>query len=188
MNKLFIAITFISILQDVQEKARQESIKVLGTKLVDVSPTLKDSKKFPYLDMVIKEVLRMHAPFNEISVRVSDEDVELGGVVIPKHTIVNVDIEALHYNPDIWKNPEQFDPERFAEGSEHYSHEGITWAPFSGGSRQCIGINFSMMEQRIALSMLCRFYSFFNCFSTINIDLFTLCFINMAKVYCNFIL
>ncbi|KAG2228009.1 hypothetical protein INT45_012033 [Circinella minor] len=149
----------LAVNPDIQEKARQESINVLGSELVDVFPTLQDSKNFPYLDMIIKEVLRMHAPFNEVSVRVSHEDVELGGIVIPKNTIVNIDIEALHYNPDTWKNPEQFDPERFAEGGEHYSHEGVTWVPFSGGSRQCIGINFSMMEQRIALSMLLRKYT-----------------------------
>ncbi|KAI7855507.1 cytochrome P450 [Circinella umbellata] len=149
----------LAVNPDIQEKARQESINVLGSELVDVFPTLQDSKNFSYLDMIIKEVLRMHAPFNEISVRASHEDVELGGIVIPKNTIVNIDIEALHYNPDTWKNPEQFDPERFAEGGEHYSHEGATWVPFSGGSRQCIGINFSMMEQRVALSMLLRKYT-----------------------------
>ncbi|KAI9249256.1 cytochrome P450 [Phascolomyces articulosus] len=149
----------LAVNPDIQEKARKEAMNVLGTELIDVSPTLEDCKNFPYIDMIIKESLRMHAPFNEISVRVPHNDVELGGVLIPKDTMVNVDIEALHYNPDIWKNPEQFDPERFAEGGEHYSHEGVTWVPFSGGSRICIGINFSMMEQRVALAMLLRKYT-----------------------------
>ncbi|KAI9496805.1 cytochrome P450 [Zychaea mexicana] len=145
--------------QDVQEKARQESFAVFGDELIDVSPTLEDCKKLPYIDQIIKETLRMHPPFNEINPRIAEEDLELGGTLIPKGTMVNIDIEALHYRPDLWKNPERFDPERFAEGGEHYSQEGITWAPFSGGSRQCIGINFSMMEQRIALSMLLRKYT-----------------------------
>lgn len=71
--------------------------------------------------------------------------------------MINVDIQALHYRPDLWHDPEKFIPERFAEGGEHESHEGITYAPFSQGGRICLGINFSMTEQRVVLSMLCKY-------------------------------
>jgi cytochrome P450 len=59
-------------------------------------------------------------------------------------------------DPKSWQNPEQFIPERFEEGGEHDSHTGLTWVPFSNGSRQCLGINFSLTEQRVVLSMMCK--------------------------------
>lgn len=34
--------------------------------------------------------------------------------------------------------------------------EGMTWVPFGSGPRQCIGMNFSLAEQRVLLSMMCK--------------------------------
>jgi cytochrome P450 len=84
------------------------------------------------------------------------EDFDLAGTFIPKGTRVSVDISAIHMNPKIWQNPENFVPERFEEGGEHEDHNGLTWLPFSDGSRRCIGVNFSLTEQRVVLSMLCK--------------------------------
>lgn len=60
-------------------------------------------------------------------------------------------------NPKLWHNPEEFIPERFEEGGEYDQHEGFTWLPFSNGSRQCIGMNFSLTEQKVLLSMICKY-------------------------------
>ncbi|KAI8143754.1 cytochrome P450 [Fennellomyces sp. T-0311] len=144
----------------IQKKAYEEVISVLGDEPVDVFPTLDHCKRLPYIDMLIKETLRMYPPTSEVTARITDKELNLGGYVIPKESMVNVDIVALHYRPDLWKNPDQFDPERFAEGGEHSRHEGITWAPFSGGSRQCIGINFALMQQRVIIAMLLKRYEF----------------------------
>lgn len=75
---------------------------------------------------------------------------------IPKGTTVSVDIAALHFSPTNWDNPDQFIPERFEEGGEYDNNVGTTWLPFSGGTRQCLGINFSLTEQRLALAMICK--------------------------------
>jgi cytochrome P450 len=92
--------------------------------------------------------------------RVCQEDVELAGQFIPKGTEVAVDVYNLHHNPDVWKDPYVFDPERFTPGGEADNQKGIAWVPFSNGSRQCIGMNFSMAEQRVVLSMLCKLIHF----------------------------
>jgi hypothetical protein len=57
-----------------------------------------------------------------------------------------------------WVNPLKFDPDRFAPGGEASQQElkGMTWIPFGNGPRQCIGMNFSLTEQRVLLSMLCK--------------------------------
>jgi cytochrome P450 len=86
--------------------------------------------------------------------RLCQQDINLAGHFIPKGTQVAVDIYNLHHNPAVWKDPYVFDPERFAPGGEADSKRGIAWVPFSNGSRQCIGMNFSMAEQRVVLLMI----------------------------------
>lgn len=80
----------------------------------------------------------------------------LAGTVIPKGAEISVDVASIHRSPNNWQNPESFIPERFEEGGEHEGHVGLTWVPFSNGSRQCLGMNFSLTEQRVVLSMLCK--------------------------------
>jgi cytochrome P450 len=59
-------------------------------------------------------------------------------------------------NPKLWANPDSFIPERFEKGGEQEGHVGLTWIPFSNGARQCIGMNFSLTEQRLVLAVLCK--------------------------------
>jgi cytochrome P450 len=71
---------------------------------------------------------------------------------------VQAEIFLAHHNPAVWKDPEQFRPERFAAGGENEENakNGLAWAPFGNGARQCIGMNFSLAEQRVVLAMLLR--------------------------------
>ena len=92
--------------------------------------------------------------------RIATQDTELAGVFIPKDTRLSIDVYELHHNPNVWKNPDQFDPERFAPTGEmdQLSGSGLPWTPFSNGARSCIGMNFSLMGQRVLLSMLCKLF------------------------------
>jgi cytochrome P450 len=63
----------------------------------------------------------------------------LAGAFIPRGTEWAVDIYNLHRDPSIWRNPSKFDPDRFLAGGEADKQEGIAWAPFNHGQRQCIG-------------------------------------------------
>jgi len=145
---------------------------ILGNNpIIDNVPTLEDLKKMEYLDLVIKEVgvyshanchvspnplqnLRRSGPVDRIVSRDATEDFIIGGTLIPKGTQVNIDIGSLHFNPKLWHNPEEFIPERFAPGGEHDSHEGFAYLPFGHGARQCIGMNFSVIEQKVVIAML----------------------------------
>lgn len=85
------------------------------------------------------------------------EDINIAGTFIPKGQRISVDFNAIHMNPATWHNPEDFIPERFEAGGEYEQHKGFAWVPFSNGSRQCIGMNFSLSEQRVVLSMLRKY-------------------------------
>lgn len=134
-----------------------------------------------YLNMIIKEVLdryktlwihtlwsianqnifktlRMQPTVPVASARKAKEDCKLGNIFIPKDAILLIDIYNTHRNPATWKNPHLFNPERFRPGGDAdrmtSSENGNPWLPFSSGARQCIGMNFSLAEQRVALCMM----------------------------------
>lgn len=144
-------------LQEIQKRAREEVIRVLGDSPEDITPTLEQTKQLTYINMIMKETMRRHPPAYNTTARVATEDINMAGVYIPKGTEMCLDIYNLHHNPDVWMDPYKFDPERFAPGGEADKQQGIAWAPFSNGARQCIGMNFSLVEQRVVLSMLCKF-------------------------------
>ncbi|CAO3646089.1 unnamed protein product [Cunninghamella blakesleeana] len=149
---------------EIQEKARQEAISVLcpdGEVNEDILPTTEDTKKFVYINQIIKETLRMNASvLFLLSPRLVTQDVNLAGVFIPKGTQINVNIHETHQNPNTWNQPEVFNPDRWLPNgeAEQLSSKGIAFVPFSNGNRQCIGMNFSLLEQRVILSSLLRKY------------------------------
>ncbi|KAF7721368.1 cytochrome P450-dit2 [Apophysomyces ossiformis] len=147
-------------IREVQDKMRKESIRLLGDRPIDVIPTREQVKQMKYISMVVKEASRLHSPVLGLSLRVASEDCYVGNTFVPKGASVSVDMHMLMHNPRIWKDPEQFDPERFAPGGEADQQSSpLCWLPFSSGLRQCSGKNFSLAEQYVLLAMMVRKYT-----------------------------
>ncbi|ORZ01521.1 cytochrome P450 [Syncephalastrum racemosum] len=157
-NTLSFWLYHLAMYKDIQKKAREEVIETMGGAPEDIVPTAEQLKKMKYMDCIIKENLRFMGPALELFPRIAKEDYNLNGIFIPKGTRVSVDLHTLHHHPDVWKEPERFDPLRFVENGEHSKHEGLSWIAFSSGARVCIGQNFSLVEQRVVMSMLLRRY------------------------------
>ncbi|KAI9029852.1 cytochrome P450 [Phycomyces nitens] len=160
-NALSFSIYYLAKKQDIQQRAREEATKILGEDKEDILPFVDQTKEMVYINMIIKETLRINSPALAILTRQAMEDTYLGGTFIPKHTFVMVNINDLHHHPAVWSNPEEFNPERFSKGgeAEELGKDGMSWIPFGNGTRQCIGLNFSLAEQRVMLSMLLRKYT-----------------------------
>lgn len=74
--------------QEIQEKARQEVLQVLGDTPEDIIPTDRELKQMEYLNNCIKETMRINPPTSGNLPRVVTKDTHLGTFFIPKETRV----------------------------------------------------------------------------------------------------
>nr|BDB32861.1 cytochrome P450 monooxygenase [Thamnidium elegans] len=157
-NALSFAIHYLAENQDIQQKAREEAISILGDEPYDVLPTVEDTKNMTYINQIMKETLRINGPASKVVSRIATEDTTLSGTFIPKGTLLTVNIFDIQHSNTYWKDASTFNPDRFSENGEaaRGSGDGNAWLPFGNGARQCIGMNFSLNEQRVLLSMLLR--------------------------------
>ncbi|XP_037083316.1 cytochrome P450 3A29-like [Pollicipes pollicipes] len=110
----------------------------------------------PYLEMVIQESLRLYPPVEKFG-RQSNATTEVQGVRIPRGTFLAVVPLRMHYDPDLWPDPERFDPERFSAENKPRIVP-CSYMPFGAGPRHCIGKRFALMEIKLALCHMLRRY------------------------------
>ncbi|SEF07255.1 Cytochrome P450 [Streptomyces sp. 2112.3] len=135
-----------------QHRVREEIDRVLGER----TPTAADLDRLPYLTQALKESMRLYPAAPVISRR-AVAATEIGGYRIPAGADVVVAPWVTHRSPELWEDPERFDPRRFAPEREAERHR-YAWFPFGGGPRACIGAHFSMLESVLALAVLLRTY------------------------------
>ncbi|KAI8146533.1 cytochrome P450 [Fennellomyces sp. T-0311] len=152
-------IYYLAAHQGIQERARQEVIRAFGDE-GNIQPTFEEMKKLPFLTTVIKEAMRLSTPVTHLTNRVAARDTEIAGTFIPKGTRIGITVTEIHCDPKIWKNPETFDPDRFAAGGEADQLEGFPWIPFGNGARLCVGMKSAITQHLVFLSMLLRQYKF----------------------------
>ena len=120
--------------QNVQNKLLTEIDEVYNEDK-DVNFTTDFLQKFSYLEMVVKETMRLFAVVPMVS-RETSEEVEIDGYLIPKDTTIIIPIYAMQRDERYWgSDADKFRPERFEEEiiNPH------AWVPFTGGGRICIG-------------------------------------------------
>lgn len=103
-------------------------------------------KQLPYLDAVIKEVLRLQ-PVVPIVVREARVDTEIAGRPIKKGSLIAPCAYLTHRRPELYPEPESFRPERFLDKKV----DPYEWMPFGGGIRRCVGMAFAQYEMAIVL-------------------------------------
>ncbi|XP_070209618.1 cytochrome P450 4A4-like [Littorina saxatilis] len=139
---------------DIQTKAREEVMSHLPRSGQPI--TNDDLEQLTYINCVVKEALRLFPPA-PIIMRQAAKDMMLCGYEIPKGTVVNISIGALHRNPAYWDDPETFKPERFLDES---SIPLYTYQPFISGPHMCIGYKFALQELKMTLALLLRQFEF----------------------------
>ena len=135
-----------------QERCRAES-SALGTQAIDYT----DLDKLVSLDLVMKESMRLVTPVPGVTRR-ANKETELLGYRIPKGAYLGVHLWGVHHMAEIWPEPEQFDPERFAEHRREDKVHRFAYMPFGTGVHKCIGMYFGGMEIKAAMHQLLQRY------------------------------
>lgn len=151
-NTLVWALHYLHLHPQVLESLHAE----VDSALQGRAPTLADLRNLSYTQMVIKETMRLE-PTVAIIPRALTEDVQLGGYLLEKGSMVFIPPYTVHHDPRWWSDPERFDPLRFSEANES-SIPKYAYLPFGGGPRICIGNHFSLMEAQILLAMIVSQY------------------------------
>ncbi|CAN8019282.1 unnamed protein product [Ixodes persulcatus] len=116
------------------------------------------------LDMVISESMRLYPPVILFISRACREDTTIMGQFFPAGVNIIVPTWHIHHDPDLWPEPFNFDPERFAEGLN--ATHSAAYLPFGLGPRVCIGKRFALLEIKMALCKMIRKYRIRQCEET----------------------
>jgi cytochrome P450 len=137
---------------DWQERARDESAR-LGDAPLDIEAL----EKLETLDLVMNESLRLVTPL-PFNYRQTVRDTDLLGYYVPAGTNVGTWPGMNHRLPELWTDPEKFDPDRFAEPRAEHKKHRYAFAPFGGGAHKCIGMVFGQLEVKTVVHRLLRRY------------------------------
>jgi len=151
-NALCWILYLLSQHPDCIAEIRREYDRVLG----DEPLQFADVPRMEYTTQIIDEALRLYPPFWLVD-RVAVEDDRVGDLVIPKGTTLIVYIYGAHHSPELWDQPEIFQPARFSKENRKH-HTPFSYLPFGGGPRGCIGGNYAMLQMLMILGEILRQY------------------------------
>jgi cytochrome P450 len=127
-----------------QDKLRNE---IAGLGLRTDAPTgLDHLDALPLTEMAFKEALRKKPPVPSMPRR-AVRDFSFMGYAIPAGTLIGVNQLFTHHMPDIWIEPDTFDPTRFADEAQRNRHR-FAFVPFGGGAHMCLGLHFAYMQAK----------------------------------------
>ena len=126
----------------VLEKVRAERQRVIG----DGPIQAEHVSELEYLDATIKETARLN-PIVPAVVRYLEQPTQIGSYEIPADCVAAPCIYLTHRRPELWPEPETFNPDRFV-GKRI---DPYTFFPFGGGVRHCLGAAFATYEMKIVL-------------------------------------
>ncbi|XP_063379604.1 cytochrome P450 4g15 [Cydia fagiglandana] len=147
-------LSMMGVHQDIQDKVIEELDQIFGDS--DRPATFQDTLEMKYLERCLMETLRMYPPVPIIARHIKqDITMPSNGKKIPAGTTVIITTYKLHRRPDVYPNPNKFDPDNFLperSANRHY----YAFVPFSAGPRSCVGRKYAMLKLKIILSTILR--------------------------------
>jgi len=149
-NALTWALDLLARHPEIAERLAAQARGVLAGR----APRLDDLPALPLALQVFKETMRLYPPAYMVG-REATAPLRLAGFELPAGATVIVSLYGLHRRPDLFAEPERFDPDRFAPEREQALPRGA-YVPFADGPRVCIGNHFALMEGQLALAHIAQ--------------------------------
>ncbi|XP_059167010.1 cytochrome P450 3A16-like isoform X2 [Physella acuta] len=121
------------------------------------TPDYENVQSLSYLDMFINETVRLYPPGGLLH-RKCVKEIEIQGIRFPKDMMVVVPMYAFHTDPDIWPEPDKFDPERFTQENKDARHP-YAHMPFGQGPRNCVGQRLALLVLKVAIATVVQRYT-----------------------------
>jgi len=128
---------------DVMERARAEVFSILRDQQLDSSHV----GKLKYVEAVINETMRLDPVIPNFG-RTLKRPLKIAGGDLPAGVTIAPCIYLVHRRPELWPNPNQFNPNRFLESRP----SPYTFLPFGGGARRCLGAAFATYQMKIVIA------------------------------------
>ncbi|XP_073831731.1 probable cytochrome P450 313a4 [Musca autumnalis] len=121
----------------------------------------EDISRLTYLDMFIKETMRLFATIPHFGRLVVGGDLQLSnGIVIPEGLEIIVNVYNTHHNKDVWgPEADKFNPDNFLPCNIEKRHP-YAFIPFSKGVRSCIGMRYADLVLRVVVAKIIKRYRF----------------------------
>ncbi|KAG2716513.1 hypothetical protein I3760_03G129900 [Carya illinoinensis] len=113
-----------------------------------------DLDRLEYLDMVVKETLRLHPVAPLLLPHEAREDCTVNGFHIPGKSRVMINIWAIGRDPSVWSDAEKFIPERFVGSNIDLKGRDFRLIPFGAGRRGCPGMQMGLIVVRLVIAQL----------------------------------
>jgi cytochrome P450 len=152
-----IALSWTFYLLATHPEVRASLEAELDRELAGRLPTAADVPRLKLAERVVLEAMRLFPPAFMIG-RAPLADFELGGYRIPAGTTVFMSQWVTHRDGRFFERPETFDPDRWLPERVNGRHK-MSYFPFGGGPRVCIGNTFAMLESVLVLSTIARDWS-----------------------------
>ncbi|MEQ9642202.1 MAG: cytochrome P450 [Alphaproteobacteria bacterium] len=137
---------------DWQERVRQEVMELGGERAEDGIP-----EQMTLTDATFREALRFMPPVPFLPRRAL-RDFQWGGFDIPAGTGIVVHPGLVMRDPEIWTDPESFDPARFLSNRAEDKAHRFAWSPYGGGAHKCLGMHFAALQVKAFTFQLLRRY------------------------------
>jgi cytochrome P450 len=125
---------------EIEAQVHEEVDRTLSGRL----PTFEDIPNLVYTRQVIDETLRLYPPAYALS-RFGNRADSVGGYDVQANAAISLCPFITHRMPEFWRQPLEFDPERF-DPAQNTNRHRFAYIPFGAGPRQCIGESFSLTE------------------------------------------
>ncbi len=159
-NALTWTFYLLSQNQDIETKLHNEIDSVLGHSSgnnIGRTPTADDIPKLQYTEKVLRESMRLYPPVWTIGRRV-ENDYSVGEYTIPAGSSILMSQYVMHHNPRYYKEPYQFNPDRWTEEFKSRLPR-FCYFPFGGGIRGCIGEPFAWIEGILIIATIAQKWS-----------------------------
>lgn len=157
-SSLNSCIKYLAAYPEVQQRAHTELSKFVGDSR---SPTFEDEPNLPYIQAMVKEILRIRPVTNMGQPHYTTADVVYGEFFIPKGTVISINQYAIHFDRYRYDDPEAFKPERYlghplkagayAAAADPYERDHFG---FGAGRRICPGMHLAENSLFITLAKI----------------------------------